>query len=65
MSFKSSSKNYRNKHHWNCDCHWKVSENHWRVTRELRDALIELGSNEIGNGENMIAVQKGNFHISI
>jgi hypothetical protein len=25
--------------------------------RELRDSLIELGNNEIGNGENMIVVK--------
>ncbi|XP_061972355.1 uncharacterized protein LOC133694706 isoform X4 [Populus nigra] len=61
--FKSNSGNYENRRRLNYDYHEKGSANqrwvHDRdVMGESRDSLIELGSNEIGDGENRILAGK-------
>ncbi|KAJ6997945.1 hypothetical protein NC653_014235 [Populus alba x Populus x berolinensis] len=61
--FKSNSGNYENRRRLNYDYHEKGSANQrWVHDREAmgesRDSLIELGSNEIGDGENRILAGK-------
>nr|AXY97679.1 Zinc finger C-x8-C-x5-C-x3-H type family protein [Populus tomentosa] len=61
--FKSNSGNYENRRRLNYDYHEKGSANQrWVHDREVmgesRDSLIELGSNEIGDGENRILAGK-------
>ncbi|KAJ6920116.1 hypothetical protein NC651_013895 [Populus alba x Populus x berolinensis] len=61
--FKSNSGNYENRRRLNYDYDEKGSANQrWvhdsEVMGESRDSLIELGSNEIGDGENRILAGK-------